>query len=284
MRKYLQGNDVINNIKLLLKHPSYEEKIVLIVEGKSDIRLFRSLFNENQVKFESIDGKKQLIDVMPQFIQDHKDKVLSISDADFDHLDELENLRISFDIFLTDYHDAELMMLMSDSLNSFINEYTQEKYIEIAKEKLLETCFQIGRNIGIFRYINSVNNLNLNFKKLNLALFIDIKLLNIQINIETLIDVLISRSPKYTGDKDQLLEMFKEHSNKDYENEQINCGHDITNIISNIFRQKEISYETNMDINKVESSLRLSYTKEYFKETKLFSKINSRIENITNKS
>ena len=32
-----------------------------------------------------------------------------------------------------------------------------------------------------------------------------------------------------------------------------------------------------MDINKVESALRLSYQKDYFKETKLYKNINSRI-------
>lgn len=280
MKKYLVGNDVINTIKLLLKHPSYKEKIILIVEGKSDIRLFRSLFDDDQIKFESIDGKKQLLEAMPNFIEHHKNKVLSISDADFDHIEGLEDTHILFDIFLTDYHDAEVMLLMSDSLKSFINEYAQEKYRSYLIINLLDLCFSIGKNIGILRYINLKNNLELNFKKLNLSLFVDIKLIDIKINLDTLIDVLISRSPQYKGDRYNLLKLFHEYNSLNLNNEQINCGHDLTNIIANIFRQKEISFETNMDINKVESALRISYTKDLFKKTNLFRKISNRITSI----
>lgn len=40
MRQYLEPDDIINNIKLLLKHPFYSDKLILVVEGKNDIRFF----------------------------------------------------------------------------------------------------------------------------------------------------------------------------------------------------------------------------------------------------
>ena len=40
MRQYLEPDDIINSIKLLLKHPFYSDKLILVVEGKSDIRCY----------------------------------------------------------------------------------------------------------------------------------------------------------------------------------------------------------------------------------------------------
>ena len=72
MRQYLEPTDVINSIKLLLKHPFYSDKLILIVEGTSDIRFFRSIFDYENVKIESIDGKKSLIFAMEKLVRSHK--------------------------------------------------------------------------------------------------------------------------------------------------------------------------------------------------------------------
>lgn len=53
MRQYLESTDVINSIKLLLKHPFYSDKLILVVEGTSDIRFFRSIFDYENIKLES---------------------------------------------------------------------------------------------------------------------------------------------------------------------------------------------------------------------------------------
>ncbi len=279
MRQYLEPDDIINSIKLLLKHPFYSDKLILVVEGKSDIRFFRSLFNHENIKIESIDGKKQLITSMQNFIESYRNKVLSICDADFDHIERMEDERKLSDIYLTDFHDSEVMMLKSNSLNSFIDEFSQSDKILYLKSNLLKKSFNASKTLGLLRYINFKNDMKINFKKLNFSQFLNIDPLTIDINInlEILVDILISRSPKFTSSKEELLNQYNEYIKNDYDDCQINCGHDLTNIIAYIFRQKEISLETNMDINKVESALRLSYQKDYFKETKLYKNINSRI-------
>lgn len=279
MRQYLEPDDIINSIKLLLKHPFYADKLILVVEGKSDIRLFRSLFNQENIKIESIDGKKQLITSMQKFIESYRNKVLSICDADFDHIEGMEDERLLSDIYLTDFHDAEVMMLKSNSLHSFIDEYSQSDKVLYLKNNLLMKAFNSSKILGILRYINFKNDMKINFKKLNFSQFLSIDPLTVDLNInlEILIDILISRSPKFTSNKEELFNYYNSYIKNEYDDYQINCGHDLTNIIAYIFRQKEISLETNMDINKVESALRLSYQQDYFKETKLYKNINSRV-------
>ena len=199
-----------------------------------------------------------------------KGKVISICDADFDHIENLENQRNCFDIYLTDYHDSEVMMLKSDSLYSFIDEYSKDDYILSLKGKLLNNVFNASKSLGILRYINFKYNMKLSFKKLNFSQFIKVNLLEIELNLETLIDILISRSPNFSHSKDEVLDYYYDYSKNGYKNEQINCGHDLTNIIACIFRQKEISLEPNMDTKKIETALRLAYQKDYFKSTELY--------------
>ncbi|UTO19669.1 DUF4435 domain-containing protein [Acinetobacter sp. Z1] len=270
MRQYLEPIDIINSIKLLLKHPFYSDKLILIVEGASDIRFFRSLFDQEHIKIESIDGKKNLIYAMGELVGSHKGKVISICDADFDHIENLENERNQFDIYLTDYHDSEVMMLKSDSLFSFIDEYSQNEYLLSLKSQLLSNAFDASKVLGVLRYINLKFNMKLSFKKLNFSQFIKVNLLEIELNLETLIDVLISRSPNFSHSKEDLYNYFHVYLKNNYKNEQINCGHDLTNIIACIFRQREISLEPNMDTKKIETALRLAYQKDYFKNTSLY--------------
>ncbi|MBC6791989.1 DUF4435 domain-containing protein, partial [Acinetobacter baumannii] len=154
MRQYLESTDVINSIKLLLKHPFYSDKLILVVEGTSDIRFFRSIFDYENIKLESIDGKKNLLLAMEELVNSHKGKIISICDADFDHIEDLEHQRNKFDIYLTDYHDSEVMMLKSGSLFSFIDEYSKDEYLLSLKSELLNNVFNASKALGILRYIN----------------------------------------------------------------------------------------------------------------------------------
>ncbi|MFV5477354.1 hypothetical protein VXQ12_18605 [Acinetobacter baumannii] len=270
MRQYLESTDVINSIKLLLKHPFYSDKLILVVEGTSDIRFFRSIFDYENIKLESIDGKKNLLLAMEELVNSHKGKIISICDADFDHIEDLEHQRNKFDIYLTDYHDSEVMMLKSGSLFSFIDEYSKDEYLLSLKSELLNNVFNASKALGILRYINYKYNMKLSFKKLNFSQFIKVNLLEVELNVETLVDILISRSSNFSQSKKEIFDHYYSFLKNDYVDEQINCGHDLTNIIACVFRQKEISLETNMDTKKIETALRLAYQKDFFKNTKLY--------------
>jgi 5S rRNA maturation endonuclease (ribonuclease M5) len=53
MKEYINFSAKLNEIRLLLRHPLYKRKAMMIVEGGSDIRLFRSLLSAETVKIES---------------------------------------------------------------------------------------------------------------------------------------------------------------------------------------------------------------------------------------
>lgn len=58
------------------------------------------------------------------------------------------------------------------------------------------------------------------------------------------------------------------------------CGHDVTNLIAMVYRQRWASVEVNMDVKKVESALRLAYRDDDFYQTNLFSSVNNYLERL----
>ena len=83
--------------------------------------------------------------------------------------------------------------------------------------------------------------------------------------------MLRERSPRIPehADNEYLLSRYSEITIKEFDSMQICCGHDVTKFISFILRQRDLSNDRNMSQEKVERSLRLSYTLEYFLETRL---------------
>lgn len=284
MRKYIDYTDKKNEIRLLFKHPLYKDKIIIVVEGTSDIRLFRDIINYSWVKLESIDGKKELVKLMKDLHLEFPEKILGICDADHDRLVENIENRETYSVYITDFHDAEIMVLNSPALESFVSEYGAPDMFEAARSSLMGLALTAANTIGTLRWINTEFNLNLNFKGLNFNEFVRADRLSINVDTNSLIDLLINRSEKLSDatTKEFILEKLHEFMAKDASKLQVCCGHDVSNIISIIFRQRSISLETNIDHKKVESALRLSYHRDYFKSTALFSKIYERLnkENI----
>lgn len=282
MRSYIDENDKKNEIRLLFRHPSYKNKIITVVEGDTDIRLFRWLLAHDKIQIESVDGKKNLVKLMEDLIKEYPENMLAICDADFDHLCGKSKEREQFSIYVTDEHDAEVMLLKSPAFHSLINEYGSENNHDILVTGLFDSVFSAAYNIGLIRWINEEEKLNLKFKGLNFNKFITVDKLNIQVDLDSLLDEIFIRSDKIKEGttKNIILSKMEEYKNNSACKFQVCSGHDLTNIISIIFRQKWASVDTNIDHKKVESSLRLGYQKEFFKNTNVFKRIQKHLEQL----
>lgn len=279
MRKYIDAIDKKNEIRLLFKHPLYKDKFIVIVEGISDIKLFRKLIETPKIKLESIDGKKNLIKVMKDLHTELPDRLLGICDADQEHIIENSEDREQYAVYITDLHDAEMMMLASPALNSFINEYTKSELLDETREEILHQTISSANTIGLLRWLNEELSLNLKFKGLNYSEFCHPDHLSVKVDKNKLVEILLRRSPKTPefSTKEYILDAFEEFSKRSACKFQVCCGHDATNIISMIYRQNHLSLETNMDQKKVETALRIGYSLESFRQTKLSSNLEKAI-------
>jgi hypothetical protein len=271
MRNYIDKNDKKNEIRLLFKHPLYKGKIVCIVEGKSDVRLFRKLLNHDNLKVESVDGKKDLVKIMRELSVEFPDQILAVCDADHDHLTGAVSDYENLSVFVTDYHDAEILMINSPSLTTFIHEYTANDKVDYLCGELYDKVLEAAYSIGLLRWINHSEELNLKFKGLNFNEFIDVTNFTINLDIDVLLNSLLQRSKaKLDNVNEELLKnKLEEYKLKDGCKLQVCNGHDLTNIISIVYRNKWASLETNMDKNKVEAALRIGYQNDFFADTQL---------------
>ncbi len=275
MKKYLDSSSKTNEIRLLLKHPSYKESLIVVLEGGTDVRLFRSLLSSSSVCFESVNGKVDLINVMRDLKCEDKLPVIAICDADFDHIREITNERELLDIYLTDTHDAETMLVDSPALRSFIDEYTNhDNHSEIVgqlKDSVLSTAYEIG----LFRLVNIQENFNLNMKRMNYNSFIDVNKLLIELDVDQFLTHVVSRSASIKDgvDKELILDRYRIEKKSNHSILQVCCGHDIASIIAMVYSQRWVSCVSNVNKDKVESALRIAYTIDHFKETSLFQKL-----------
>lgn len=275
MKKYVTTNIKKNEIKMLLKHPTYKEKVILIVEGKSDIRLFRSLFNPRYFKIESVEGKIALLEVVDDLFKDFKNRVVGLRDADCDRL--LAQTE-SDSILLTDLHDAEMMMLNSPALDNFINEFASHENFDDILDNLRKVVFSAAYRIGLVRLLSEAHGLQFIFKALTFSGFLSINKLDIQVDMKRMLMQLIGRSPSKPENisVESLLSLIEGEEGKNHCQLQVCCGHDVTKIMELMFSQSWVSLDRNLNQERIESSLRLSYSAQHFCETALYANIKAR--------
>jgi len=278
MKKHLDANDLFNEIKMSYRQS--KRKIFIIVEGDTDKKLFKKFFNTENCEIEIACGKQNLLDAFyklksdKEFVVFFDQQFIAIADADFWHL---EHTPLPFqNLFITDTHDTEIMMMASPAFDAIITEYAAEgklkKFTESGKT-VLNAILEAGKYLGYLRWLNEKQGLSLKFKdyerKLDYAKFIDKD--SLQADIEKMVTVVKNKSQRHDLDSNQLINDLKALFNNSHDLLNVCCGHDLTNILALSF-QKAIGTQSSTDMTqeKIEYSLRLAYHFSYFKLTELF--------------
>lgn len=255
----------IDTIRLSLRHPN--AKYWILVEGVTDQKLYQKLIDgdKTQVKAMPSGGIVELRSVLDTLLKESteflqpKKHVLGIRDADFLHLDgqqeSLENL------FITDFHDAEMMMIACDeTFKSFISEYQPTDELKGFKQLRHQFLQSIVFLSGL-RWLNHCQDLGMNFKD-----FFDESCLNL--DKQGCIDKLAKRSPKKKREVsvEEIDKLIAEVT--DYYN--LCNGHDMENVMA---RHVSKTLKNGINSERVGSSLRLAYNKQNFTATQLYQKL-----------
>jgi hypothetical protein len=265
MKELITLNSVLNEIRLLASHPHNSNKIFILLEGDTDIRLFRSLLNSNYCYFKSIPGGISQLEKGLLIISSEFQRVIGIRDADFMHLQN-KTPKIAV-LFLTDSHDIETMMVGSDeAFHAVVSEFYSFTFNTIS---LRDQFFNSIKFLGYTRWLNDINNLKLNFKGIGIANFIDIE--SFKINEKKCVEEIINRSPNaIVKDIDSLLtsiNLLMESNNK---LDQVCCGHDVIQIMAIFFNEHN---KKGVQTEQVQSSFRISYNLSQFQKTILFTQL-----------
>ncbi|MBF0541329.1 MAG: DUF4435 domain-containing protein [Nitrospirae bacterium] len=192
--------------------------------------------------------------------------VIAVVDSDFDRLNK--SMIKKDNLFYTDTHDIETMILKTSALNNFLNEFgSLEKINNInnARNILLEA----GLIIGYLRWVSEKKKLFLKFKELEFRDFIDDETLDV--DDEKFINAVFTNSNIQRPDLDDILNLIDDLKNDSHDPWQVCCGHDLINILEiglkSFFGSKMIPPDT------IERSLRLAYEYSFFKATMLYNEI-----------
>lgn len=263
MKQYITYQDKLNELRLDLSHPKNKNFSFVIVEGDSDIRLFRKLFNLNHCKVETIPGGNYKVEeCVSTFITTYP-LVIGIRDADFLHLESQPYKKTN--MFLTDYHDMEMMILSEDDVfSALLFEFTTLPQ-ELHQKKREDILLAI-EHISFVKWLNVKENLAIPVASVNSRNYPNTS------DIEEFLTSILEKStaPKITAielilEKFNVLKALKPHLM------QLCNGHDFLMALSDIVKQSQKG--KNVSDESIASTCRVAYTRAHFQKTSLYEQI-----------
>ncbi|WP_350238056.1 DUF4435 domain-containing protein [Pectobacterium colocasium] len=153
LRDAVSEDDWLSSMMLLFRSEMNRRRILIVVEGITDIRFFNAYRLDNRMIYESPEnGKREVISAVSQLRHAGNDAVYGVCDADFD---ELSGIHYE-GVFYTDAHDLEMMLVKGGVVDKFIMSHTDRKLIqgELAesfcrdvKMNILCACYKIGLDL-----------------------------------------------------------------------------------------------------------------------------------------
>jgi hypothetical protein len=269
MREQQTPASYANRVRIL----SGQYSSILLVEGSTD-KIFYSRFVDTKACFVLVvsgkpSSKKITIEVLAILEEDNFKKALAIVDADFDHLDKIEQIP---NLIRTDSHDLETLLINSPALDKVITEEGSEDKLKNFNQDIREVLVKAGEPLGYLRLVSQKHDLNLKFEGLKYSEFIDKKTL--EINKLELFKILIDNSQAHNRiTQEHLREMSKEQNACQHNPWQVCCGHDLVQILSIALRKLIGSQNRNSE--ELERNLRLAYEDTYFCTTQIYVSIRS---------
>jgi len=144
--------------------------IIILVEGKKDIKLYDRFFDRTLTKLVSTFGKHNLRDVFTLLTQRGVERKIGLRDADFLRIPNNPKFDPNYaeSIFPTDYHDSEVMMIKSHACRHFLRVTLDDDTLgEFERKNALlvrDHAFRLSYNIGCLRLANRRYKLGLSFK------------------------------------------------------------------------------------------------------------------------
>lgn len=273
LRDAVSEDDWLSSMMLLFRSEMNRRRILILVEGVTDIRFFNAYRLDNRIIYESPEnGKREVISAVSQLRHAGNDAVYGVCDADFDELSG-KNYE---GVFYTDAHDLEMMLVKGGVVDKFIMSHTDRKLIQggladafcrDVKMNILCACYKIG----LLKWYNYLTRSNLNFKGITHRNFVSINGTDVLVDENEYINHVVNRSR--AGGGFNIADLFNGMRKLDLMSPDyfsICNGHDFTCILKMMYGT-DLSLNKNMRLDEIDSYMRMSYDHHTFKTTKLHS-------------
>lgn len=278
------GNTVLENtnaetfieeIRLNLNNNINDNRIIVLVEGYDDMKVYQKFFDTEKVDMQPVNTCHKIIGVMPLVCSDTmlKERVIAIKDADFDHLMSV-TYPDSPNMFLTDTHDIETMMMTSQCCINICS--------EVMLPEKTHLIMDVAEAISHFSYLKYYNikeiigkhrpGLNFEGIKVGREIYDGIS----DVTLEHVYNAVGNRSDNASKGvmptKEEFSDFMEVNSTEDLMN--LTNGHDLINgIIKKIHKMNPMT--KSYGSSDIEQITRASYSFSDFSQTELYSAIGS---------
>lgn len=257
----------LNQLRMDVPHPNNRGQAFVLVEGDTDIRLYRKFFDLNITNVEQIPGGNPKVEACVATLQPISDLVIGIRDSDFIKIMEIEYAENP--IFLTDYHDLEMSLIANEkTILAVVFDYT---LLSSSHEQraFVDKVFALTRDMSLIKLLNAENNWELSFK-FGFLEFFDRQIE--RFDSSAFLERAIRKSDTISIDiKQNILELLANKREESQERYFLTNGHDFVKVFTHLLRKK---YGHNkLNERTIEDVLRIKYSLSEFKTTSLYEKI-----------
>lgn len=269
MRDLIDAHEVANDIRMTREQYSGS---FLIVEGRaSDLRLYRNLIDQESCQIVPAHSKENALTVHEILESENFFGFLVIVDADFWRLEGKQPS--SPNLFVTDAHDIETMMLKSPAFEKLLGEFGSTRkigrFVNDHDKSVRQALVESGRPLGYLRWTSELQNLGLTFEDIAFARFVDRDTLSV--DTYQMIRTVRNKSQRHDLAETDLQDAIDGVADDTHDPWDVCCGHDLICILS-VGLRKALGSNSAREVEPelMEKSLRLAYEAVYFLETHLF--------------
>ena len=262
MKEYINKYTIANELRM--KRSSHFGSF-LVVDTDVGAKVFKRFINEKDCQIILAHNKENAIGALNIIEHDAVKGVLTVVNANFWKLQEEKPS--SKNLFVTDSHDIETMLIQSPAFEKLLSVSDPEDKITFFTEQhnkdMRAVLLESSVMIGCLRWVSDLEKLALEFEGINFNDFVNEE--NLVIDERKLVQAIKSHSARYDIEDEVLLEKINLQREKTHDLWQICCGHDLLHILS-IGLCKVIGSH---DITGIEKGLILAYEQLDFYQTQL---------------
>jgi hypothetical protein len=262
-RQDVTYQDKLNELRLDIAHPNSRGRAFVLVEGETDIRLFRKFFNLDNCKVENIPGGVFKLEECVSKLLKIYALIIGIRDADFIHLGTEAYSKPN--MFLTDFHDIEMTLIAEDDVFSAL----LFEFSDIPKDThnaIRLNVLKTFEEVSLLKWLNEIEDLKMAFAKtsfMDLMSFRDFK-----INFQAYFNRLLSQlgDAKIT-DIDAIIAKMTVLKELNPDAFQLSNGHDFMKAFAQFLRENgNVSVKEDM----IASVFRVRFDKAFLAKTLLY--------------
>lgn len=267
-RQDITYQDKLNELRLDITHPNSRGLAFVFVEGHTDIRFFRKIFNLDNCKVESIPGGNSKVETAVSELLPINNFIIGIRDADFINLNG--DAYTNVNIFLTDLHDMEMSLISDNQIfSSIILEFTNipQNQHEFLKQNIISAI----EKVSLLKWLNQRDNLKIKFEGTGFHDLISFATNDIDFN--QYFSRLLSKSPNAViTDISEIINRINILKALNPDAYQLCNGHDFMKTFAHYLRQNS---RESIGEELISSIFRIKYDKNTFLTTQLYQNTNN---------